>query len=54
MDGAVISALAASGGSALGGITPIMSNYLIQTQHDGAGSAEPGVSLAADALLRLH
>lgn len=30
MDGAVISALAALGGSALGGITPIMSNYLIQ------------------------
>ncbi len=30
MDGAVISALAALGGSALGGITPIVSNYLIQ------------------------
>ena len=30
MDGAVISALAALAGSALGGVTPIMSNYLIQ------------------------
>jgi hypothetical protein len=30
MDGAVIGALAALGGSAFGGITPILSNYLIQ------------------------
>ena len=30
MDGAVISALAALAGSALGGITPVMSNYLVQ------------------------
>jgi hypothetical protein len=30
MDGAVISALAALGGSALGGVTPLVSNYLIQ------------------------
>jgi hypothetical protein len=30
MNGAVVSALAALGGSALGGITPIVSNYLIQ------------------------
>jgi hypothetical protein len=30
MNGAVISALAALGGSALGGITPLISNYLIQ------------------------
>lgn len=30
MDGAVISALAALSGSALGGVTPILSNYLIQ------------------------
>ena len=30
MNGAVISTLAALGGSALGGMTPLMSNYLIQ------------------------
>jgi hypothetical protein len=30
MNGAVVSALAALGGSALGGITPLISNYLIQ------------------------
>jgi hypothetical protein len=30
MDGAVIGAMAALGGSALGGITPLISNYLIQ------------------------
>jgi hypothetical protein len=30
MNGAVISALAALGGSAFGGITPLISNYLIQ------------------------
>jgi hypothetical protein len=30
MDGALISALAALGGSAFGGITPLISNYLIQ------------------------
>jgi hypothetical protein len=30
MNGAVVSALAALGGSALGGITPLVSNYLIQ------------------------
>lgn len=30
MDGAVVSALAALGGSAFGGITPLLSNFLIQ------------------------
>ena len=30
MEGAALSALAALGGSALGGLTPLMSNYLIQ------------------------
>jgi hypothetical protein len=30
MNGAVISALAALGGSAFGGITPLISKYLIQ------------------------